>query len=425
MFAAQLAPVLMRRGIHYGWVMVVLTFLVTLCVSGALGMLGALLLPVQRELGWEASAISGALALRLLLFGLIAPFAAALLARYGLRRIIGLAMVLGITGCLLSMAVSAPWQLWLCWGLLVGLGTGLAAQVLGAMVANRWFTERRGLVLGVLTAAGASGQIIFLPLVAWLAQHEGWRVAMLPGVIACACVGVLMALFGADHPGNVGLPPYGEDRIIPPPAPPAGDPVRNALATLTAALPDSGFWILAGSFLICGLSTAGLVQTHFIPLCVEFGMPEVTAASVLAAMGAFNFVGTIASGWLSDRYDPRWLLFWYYGLRGLSLLILPFSDFTVYGLSVFAVFYGLDWIATVPPTVKLVAQRFGREPAPMLYGWIFAGHQLGSAIAAMAGGVSQDQLASVMPAFIAAGFLCLLAAVLVLGFQRPAVAAAA
>jgi len=425
MFATRLAPALLRRGIHYGWVMVALTFLVTLCVSGALGMLGALLLPVQREFGWDASAISGALALRLLLFGLIAPFAAALLARYGIRRIVAIALLLGIAGCVLSMFVSAAWQLWLCWGLLVGIGTGLAAQVLGAMVANRWFTTRRGLALGILTAAGASGQIVFLPLVAWLAQHEGWRAAMLPGVLACGLVGVLTWLFSADHPANVGLPPYGEDRIVPAPPPPTGDPVRNAVGTLAGALPDPGFWILAGSFLICGLSTAGLVQTHFIPLCVEYGMAEVTAASVLAAMGAFNFIGTIASGWLSDRYDPRWLLFWYYGLRGLSLLLLPFSEFTVYGLSVFAVFYGLDWIATVPPTVKLIAQRFGREPAPMLYGWIFAGHQLGSAVAALAGGLSFDWLASVMPAFVAAGVLCLFAAAMVLGFRREKLVAVA
>ncbi len=425
MLAASLAPALARRGIHYAWVMVALTFLVSLTSAGAMGILGALLLPLQREYAWETGAISGALALRLLLFGLMAPFAAALLQRYGLRRMVLAALSLVLAGCLLSLRMTSIWHLWLCWGVLTGLGTGMTALVLGATVANRWFVQRRGLVLGILTAANATGQLAFLPLAAWLAQNEGWRVALLPGLAACALSGLLMWLLGRDDPAELGLNAYGETAtaIAPRPAPPAGNAVRNAFAALADAAQTRTFWILFVTFLICGLSTNGLIQTHFIPLCADFGMAEVEAASVLAMMGAFDFVGTIASGWLSDRYDNRKLLFWYYGLRGLSLLFLPMSSFSLYGLSLFAVFYGLDWIATVPPTVKLAGQAFGRERAPLVFGWIFTAHQLGAAIAALGAGLSRDALASYLPAFYLAGAACLVAALLALAIRRPRPAA--
>jgi sugar phosphate permease len=321
--------------------------------------------------------------------------------------------------------MTSIWHLWLCWGVLTGLGTGMTALVLGATVANRWFVQRRGLVLGILTAANATGQLAFLPLAAWLAQNEGWRVALLPGLAACALSGLLMWLLGRDHPADLGLNAYGETAtaILPRPAAPAGNAVRNAFAALADAAQTRTFWILFVTFLICGLSTNGLIQTHFIPLCADFGMAEVEAASVLAMMGAFDFVGTIASGWLSDRYDNRKLLFWYYGLRGLSLLFLPMSSFSLYGLSLFAVFYGLDWIATVPPTVKLAGQAFGRERAPLVFGWIFTAHQLGAAIAALGAGLSRDALASYLPAFYLAGAACLVAALLALAIRRPRPAA--
>jgi MFS family permease len=418
MLAKQLAPFLLRRGIHYGWVMVAITFIVALASAGALGILGALLPPLQRDTGWDNGSISGALALRLLLYGLMAPFAAALLARYGLRRIVGLGMALGIAGCLLSMVSTQVWQLWASWGVLVGVGMGLTALVLGATVANRWFVARRGLVVGALTAAGASGQIIFLPLASWLAQHEGWRFAMVPGLGVCLAAGVLFVLLGCNHPAELGMKAYGEEGPGAPLPPPAPNAVRNAFAMLAEASHSAAFWILFITFFVCGLSTAGLIQTHFIPLCADYGMAEVEAAGVLAMMGGFNFVGTIASGWLSDRYDCRKLLFWYYGLRGLSLLFLPSSDFSFYGLSIFAVFYGLDWIATVPPTVKLAAQSFGRDKAPLVFGWVFVGHQLGSAAAAFGGGVTRDALASYLPAFYTAGAACIVAAVLVLAIAR-------
>lgn len=418
MFAAPLAAALARRGIHYGWVMVALTFLIAVSSAGALGVLGALLLPLQRETGWEISAISGALALRLLLFGLMAPFAAALLQRYGLRRMVALALSLVAAGLLLSMKMTRVWELWLYWGAITGIGTGMTAMVLGATVANRWFVERRGLVLGLLTAANATGQLAFLPLGAWLAQQEGWRVALLPGLFACGVAAALMVLFGRNHPSELGLPAYGEARVAPPPIPGA-NPVRTAFAVLAEAARTRIFWILFVTFMICGLSTNGLIQTHFIPLCADFGMAEVQAASVLALIGLFDFMGTIGSGWLSDRFDNRKLLFWYYGLRGLSLLWLPSSAFSLYGLAFFAVFYGLDWVATVPPTVKLAGAHFGREKAPIVFGWVFTAHQLGAAIAALLGGLSRDVLASYLPAFYLAGAACLVAALLALGAPRP------
>jgi predicted MFS family arabinose efflux permease len=244
---------------------------------------------------------------------------------------------------------------------------------------------------------------------------------MLPGLGACALAGALMLLFGRDHPAELGLNAYGDTAaaVAPRPSAPAGNAVRNAFRALADASGSRVFWILFATFMICGLSTNGLIQTHFIPLCSDFGMAEVQAASVLAMMGAFDFVGTIASGWLSDRYDNRKLLFWYYGLRGLSLLFLPMSAFSLYGLSLFAVFYGLDWIATVPPTVKLAGQAFGRERAPLVFGWVFTAHQLGAAVAALGAGMSRDALASYLPAFYLAGAACLVAALLALAARPP------
>ncbi|MBV9784422.1 MAG: MFS transporter [Acidisphaera sp.] len=411
-----LARVLARRGIHFGWVVAGVTFLTMLATAAAMGMPGVLMVPLEQEFGWSAAQISGALALRLLLYGVMGPFSAALLARFGLRATVAAALGLIVAGLGLATQITALWELWLCWGVLVGFGTGMTAMVLGAYVANRWFVRRRGLVMGLLTASAATGQLVFLPAAAWLAQHVGWRWAMLPAVGACAAACLLMLIFGADHPADVDLPAYGEAGVVARTRP--GNPVRTALDTFAEASRNRVFWILFGTFFICGLSTNGLIQTHFIPLCHDFGIPEVQAASVLAAMGMFDFIGTIGSGWLSDRYDSRWLLAWYYGLRGLSLLFLPSSSFTFYGLSLFAVFYGLDWIATVPPTVKLAAGAFGRERAAVVFGWVFMGHQLGAAVAAYGGGLSRSELSSYLPAFYTAGVFCLIAAAAAL-WARP------
>jgi predicted MFS family arabinose efflux permease len=412
MISSHVATLLARRNIHYGWVVVGVTFLTMLVTAGAVGAPGVLILPLQQEFGWATAEISGALAVRLLLFGLMGPFAAALMNRYGVRRIVLSALSLIAVGLMLSLAMTRVWQLILLWGFVVGFGTGLMALVLGATVATRWFSERRGLVIGLLTASSATGQLLFLPLFANLTEQVGWRSAT---AIMCSLL-VVAALFVLalmrDRPSDVGLTAYGEK-----PGQAAPGPTSAAISPF-AALKDAArtreFWVLFGTFFICGASTNGLIQTHFIPLCADYGMVAIGAASVLAMMGVFDFFGTVGSGWLSDRYDNRWLLFWYYGLRGLSLLYLPFTDFTFYGLSLFAIFYGLDWIATVPPTVKLTAMKFGRERANLVFGWVFAGHQLGAAAAAFGGGLSRTTLDSYLPAFFAAGGLCLIAASLVL-----------
>jgi len=347
MLSHLIAPALARRGIHYGWAMVAVTFLAMLSTAAAMGMPGVLMTPLRTEFGWQISAISGPLALRLALYGLMGPFAAALLARYGMRRVVGVAMALIVGGILLATRMTALWELWATWGLLVGLGTGLTAMVLGATVANRWFTERRGLVIGLLTASAATGSLIFLPAAAWLAGHFGWRVALLPAAAACALAGVLVLLVARDDPAELGLAPYGERAPASPQprARPIGNPARLAVAVLGEAAGTRAFWLLFFTFFVCGLSTNGLIGTHFIPLCQDFGLSAVTAAGVLATMGAFDFVGTIGSGWLTDRFDSRRLLFVYYGLRGVSLMALPLTHFSFYGLSLFAMFYGLDWIA--------------------------------------------------------------------------------
>ena len=414
MLAHLVAPTLARRGIHYGWVMAAVTFLVMLSTSAALGVPGVMLLPLRTEFGWPVTAISGALALRLLLFGGMGPFAASILLRYGYRATVCTAIVLISAGLGLATQIRETWMLWATWGLVLGLGSGLTAMVLGATVSNRWFAERRGLVMGLLGASSATGQLAIMPLAAYLAEHIGWRLAAMPAIAACLVAGVLALLFGRNDPAELGLTPYGATGAPVLAAKPAGNPVAATFRALRGASKIPIFWILAGSFFICGLSTNGLIQTHFIPLCHDFGLGEVQAASVLAMMGAFDFVGTVASGWLSDRYDNRWLLFWYYGLRGLSLMALPFTDFSLYGLSLFAVFYGLDWIATVPPTVKLSTKAFGRDQGPLIFGWVFAAHQLGAATAALTAGISRDVLSSYLPAFYAAGVMCLVAAIAVL-----------
>jgi sugar phosphate permease len=422
MLAHVLAPAMARRGVHYGWIVVAVAFLTMLATAAAMGMPGVLLLPLKGEFGWDLGAISGALALRLALFGMVAPFAAALMLRYGMRVVVSTALVFIVAGLALATQMTELWQLWLTWGLMLGLSTGVTANVLGATVASRWFTKRRGLVVGLLSASSATGQLLFLPVAAWLSEHIGWRQAMVPAAALCLVCLVLVVLFMRDHPGDVDLASYGEDEIVAPPVRRAGG---NALALSFSALAMASrnrtFWILAGTFFVCGLSTNGLVQNHFIPLCHDFGMDAVSASGVLALMGACDFVGTIVSGWLSDRYDNRWLLSWYYGLRGLSLLVLPYSDFSFFGLSLFAVFYGLDWIATVPPTVKLAGQTFGREQGPLIFGWVFTAHQLGAATAAVGAGATRDMLMSYLPAFAFAGVACLLAAIAVLTVRkRPA-----
>ena len=420
-----------RRGLHYGWVVAATTFLTMLVTAGAVGAPGVLLLPLQREFGWSTAAISSALAMRLLLFGLMGPFAAAFINRYGVRKVTLSALSLIALGLALSLAMTRIWELILLWGVVVGLGTGLTALVLAATISTRWFNARRGLIVGLLTASSATGQLLFLPLLASIATHSGWRTALGLVCALLAVAAVLVWLFMRDRPADLGLKPFGPadsatETNTASPAPAGADPVRTpiavaALQSLRDAARTRTFWILFGTFFICGASTNGLIQTHFIPFCSDNGLPEIAAAGVLATMGVFDFFGTIASGWLSDRYSPSRLLFWYYGLRGLSLIYLPFADFTYSGLSIFALFYGLDWIATVPPTVNITVRTFGRDRANLVFGWIFAGHQLGAAAVALGAGVARTELATYLPAFLTAGALCIAAAGLTLWLAPPRV----
>ena len=426
MFAETVSSLLARRGVHYAWVIAAVTFIAMLTTSAALGLPGAMLQPLSKEFGWTTDQLSSVFAVRFALFGLLGPFAAVFIARYGLRRVMMAASAFIATAMMLATQITQLWQLFILWGLVLGCGTGLTALVLGAMVANRWFTARRGLVVGLLAASTATGQLIFLPIAAWLIEHVGWRYAVLPVFFACVAVAMLVFLFMRDSPATIGLRSYGEDEKSPAPAAPTGAPVpvsfMGPFTVLAEAVHNRTFWILAGSFFICGLSTNGLVQTHFISLCGDNGLTAVPAASVLSMMGAFDLVGTTLSGYLSDRFDNRKLLFWYYGLRGLSLFWLPFSTYTLYGLSMFALFYGLDWIATVPPTVKLAAQSFGKERAGLIFGWVFAAHQLGAAVAAYGAGLTRTLLLTYNPALFAAGAACLVAAlgVLAIRSQGPA-----
>jgi MFS family permease len=415
------------RGIHYAWVVMGIAFLTMLVSSAALGLPGAFLKPISREFAWTTADISSALAVRFMLYGLMGPFAAVMLDRYGMRRVVCAALLLVAGGVIAVTRMTNLWQLVLSWGIVLGFGSGLTALVLGATVANRWFERRRGLVLGMLTASAATGQLIFLPLASFLIVHYGWRVAITPVFIACLSVAGLALLFLEDRPAVLGLAAYGADKHPTPSiglAPSAAVAQRASflepLHVLCEASRARAFWVLFGTFFVCGLSTNGLIQTHFIALCGDYGLAAVPASSVLAMIGGFDFVGTIASGWLSDRFDNRKLLFWYYGMRGLSLLWLPHSDFTMYGLSLFAVFYGLDWIATVPPTVKLAAASFGKQQGAMIFGWVFAAHQLGGAVAAYGAGLSRTVLLTYAPALYAAGIACLLAACGIFLIRPPA-----
>lgn len=417
----RLAGILKKRGIHYGWVVAAATFITMLATAGALGSAGVMIEPLQKEFGWENADISFALAVRLVLFGLMGPFAAAFMNHFGIRKVVSVALGLIATGLIGSFFMTEIWQLVLLWGVIVGFGTGMTALVLGATVATRWFTQRRGLVVGMMTASNATGQLIFLPLLASLTTSIGWRAALIFVLAVLGLAFVLVALLMRDYPSDVGLAPYGGSQDVKPPQQKAG--FATLLASPLVALRDASrtqtFWVLFLTFFVCGLSTNGLIQTHWISLCGDFGVAPVGAAGILAVIGVFDFAGTILSGWLSDRYDNRWLLFWFYGLRGLSLIYLPFSDFSVYSLSIFAVIYGLDWVATVPPTVKLAAERFGTERASLTFGWVFTGHQLGAAVAAFGAGTTRTLFDTYLPALYVSGAFCLMASLLVMTLARP------
>lgn len=403
-----------RSTVHYGWVVMAITFLVLLVGAGVRATPGILIVPLEREFGWSAATIGSAVAVNIFLYGMVGPFSVAVIERFGLRRTVTAALLLLAAGVASTSLMRAPWQMTLLWGVLVGSATGMVAPVLGATVANRWFVRHRGLILGALTASAATGQLVFLPVLARLATSHGWRTVSFAVAGAALLLAPLVALLMRDRPSDMGLPRYGE--TVPHHVAPSGvNPAVRAVSALVQGVRSREFWLLAGTFFVCGASTNGLVGTHLIPACVDHGIPEVTAAGLLATMGFCDLVGTTLSGWLSDRVDSRKLLAWYYGLRGLSLIFLPYSfDFSIYGLSLFAVFYGLDWIATVPPTVRLAGQAFGEENAALMFGWIAAAHQVGAASAAWLAGLARTRTGDYGAAFITAGLICMVAAGLAL-----------
>ena len=418
----------MRR-LHYAWLVAGVGLVTLVTAAGFRATTGVLIVPLQQEFGWSRATISVAIAINLVVYGLGGPFGAALAERFGLRRVITVAVLGMATGSGLTLLIDAPWQLDLLWGFVNATATGAISVPLGAMIANRWFAERRGLVTGLLTASNATGQLIFLPLLAWIVGAWGWRYAAgTAAVVALTVVLPLVLLVIRDRPYDLGLAPYGAQELQPPP-PSVGNPFSAALRTLSDVSHTPAFWLLAGSFFICGASTNGLIGTHLIPAAVDHGFGEVAAASLLATIGVFDLIGTLCSGWLTDRYDPRLLLAWYYGLRGISLLALPYAFGSPhFGLILFVIFYGLDWVATVPPTVALTAEHFGSERVGVVFGWIFASHMIGAAVAAWGAGAARTWFGGYGWAFGTSGLLCLFAVGLVTQIERrapvPALAAA-
>ena len=406
---------LMARRLHYAWIIAGVTFVVGMLTAGVRAAPGVLIVPLEQEFHWSRATISFAIGVNLLLYGAIGPFAAALMDRFGVRRTITLALAATATGVALSPAIQQSWQLILLWGVVVGIGCGFIGAYLAAYIAARWFKQHQGLVVGVLTAANAAGQLIFLPSLATIVTDAGWRVMSL--VLAGSVIAFvpLILWLMRERPQDLGLAPYGEAPGTATTAKPAGNPITVSFRALADGVRSRDFWLISGGYFVCGASTNGLISTHLIPACVDHGLTEVTGAGLLAATGVFAMIGGTLSGWLSDRWDNRFLLFWYYGLRGLSLIYLPFAfDLSFYGLSLFSVFYGLDWIASAPPTVRLLNGVVGAERIGIMVAWITVIHQVGGASAAYLGGLLRIVFGTYLEAFMLAGLLCIGAALMVL-----------
>ncbi|WP_243869597.1 MFS transporter [Streptomyces liangshanensis] len=405
--------------IHRAWFVAVVTFVTIIGAAAFASLPGLLIDPLHQEFDWSRGTIGFAVSVNLALYGLTAPFAAALMDRFGIRRVVAVALTIISVGSLLTVWMTAAWQLVLFWGVLVGLGSGSMALAFAATVTNRWFVAKRGLVTGILTAAGASGQLVFLPFLSWLVEHHGWRPASITVALAAIAVVPFVWLLLRDHPADVGLAAYGAETYTPKPGPVPGA-ARRAVGVLVSAARTGPFWLLAGTFAICGASTNGLVKTHFVPAAHDHGMPITAAASLLAVIGVFDVVGTIASGWFTDRFEARRLLAVYYALRGVSLLFLPMllAPSVHPPMLFFIVFYGLDWVATVPPTIALCREHYGDDSA-IVFGWVLASHQVGAAVVAFAGGVARDVFGSYDVVWYASGALCAAAALMALVIRRP------
>ncbi|KQX45208.1 MULTISPECIES: MFS transporter [unclassified Paenibacillus] len=411
-----------RTKMHYGWIVVLVTFFTLIVSAGIRSVPSIFMLPFEKEFGWGRADVSSVVSINIFLYGLMGPFSAALMERFGTRRVVLISLICIASSLSLTPMITALWQFDLLWGVVVGLGTGSLANVLGVTIANRWFSKNKGVVVGILTASAATGQLLFLPLLAKITVDVGWRYAIYTAIAVIAVLIPVVAIWMRNHPYDIGAAPYGSDQVVKP-AEFKGNLFMTPLLTLRDASKNKAFWLLAGTFFFCGFSTNGLIGTHLIPACGDFGIPEVTAAGLLALMGIFDLVGTTMSGWLTDRFDGRWLLFWYYGLRGISLIFLPQALGLGYTeLLVFAVFYGLDWIATVPPTVKIASDIFGKEKAGMVFGWIVVAHQLGASFAAYEAGLLRDLLGSYSLPFLMAGFVCMIAAIMAVRIRRSGTA---
>ena len=411
---------LLKSKIHPGWIAVAVTFVTLMATAGFRSAPSVLIVPLEDAFGWSRSDISLAVAINILLFGLVSPFAAALMEKFGIRKVVMLALTTVSFGAFLTIFIQAPWQLVATWGVIVGVGTGSMALVFAATVANRWFVAKRGLVTGVLTAAAATGQLIFVPGLSHLALTYGWKSVSITVASFALLVIPFIYLFLRESPADFGLLPYGAPADWQPPAKSELSAFALAIDTLKQSSKRKDFWFLFGSFFVCGLSTSGLIGTHFIPAAHDHGMPTTLAASLLAMVGVFDVIGTIFSGWLTDRYDPRKLLFFYFGLRGLSLFLLPSILFSSIHAStlVFVIFYGLDWVATVPPTIMLCRAVLGPQRASVVYGWVFVGHQIGGATAAFGAAILRVQLGDYAVAFYISGLMCIITAYFVLQIAR-------
>ncbi len=405
------------KRVHYSWFILIVTFFSIIVAGITMSSSGVFIDPLEKEFHWDRSTIALAFAVSLFLYGISGPFMAALLEVIGLKKMMLGAMATLVLGMTLTFLMSESWQLIVIWGGIIGLGASLFLTVLSPYVANHWFVKRRGLAVGILTASTATGQLILLPVLAIIIEHYSWRWAITLMLLLSIIMFFMIALFIKNRPQDMGLTPYGQEEAIEEQQiQQKKNPIAMAFKGLFEAIKVKAFWLLAGSFFICGLSTSGLIGTHFVSYCISFGVPLVTAASFLSFMGIFNLLGTTVSGWLSDRFDNRWLLFWYYLLRGASLLLLPYAlaqgSFVL--LTIFTIFYGLDWIATVPPTISITRQIFGMQKSSIIYGWIFASHQAGAAVAAYGGGLIYKFFNSYTWAFFLAGMFCAMASLFVI-----------
>jgi MFS family permease len=402
--------------VHYAWIVLAVVFTSTLAGVGVRAAPGVMIVPLEHAFGWDVSTISGAISVNIILLGLTGPFLTGLMQIIGLKRTMLICLTILMTGTGLSVFMTQAWQLFLTWGLMVGIGTGAGAVGMAGAVANRWFAQRTGFAMGLLSSANAAGQLIFLPILALAAERFGWQGVAVGVTLAIAAVLPVLAMVLPESPAAVGLPAYGATAVVSTgeQMAPGGNPFSVAIGALVRASASMDFWLLCLTFGVCGFSTNGLINTHLIAYCADYGIPEVRGASILAVIGLFSLVGAMASGWMCDRFSPRILLFWYYSLRGLSLVVIPFTGFDGVSLTVFSVFYGLDWVATGPATFALTNEVFGRRDAPVIVAWIFTAHQVGGALAAFGGGAVRSLSGSYLLAFLASGLACLMASMLVL-----------